>query len=64
MSTTLKQNMNLPEFLEEYRLPKRTARDLIRKGLLPVTKVTAKTFIFNRAAVEAALAKLTIGGAV
>jgi predicted site-specific integrase-resolvase len=56
--------MNLPEFLEEYRLPKRTARDLIRKGLLPVTKVTAKTFIFNRAAVEAALAKLTIGGAV
>ncbi len=64
MSTILKQKLNLTEFSEEYRLSKRTIRNLVSRGLLPVARLTAKTFVFDRAAVEAALAKLTIGGAV
>jgi hypothetical protein len=60
MSPSQKQNMSFPEFLGEYSLPRRATRAAIKAGLIPCTKLTAKTWIFNRAAVDAALAKITL----
>ena len=53
--------MTLSEFSAEYRIQKRTIRSLILKGLIPAIKLTAKTILFDRNAVDAALAKLTVG---
>ena len=45
------------------KLCNRSTRSLVKKGLIPTIKLTGKALRFNPRAVEAALQKLTVGGA-
>jgi len=54
---------NLTEASEHWRTPKRTIRNLVKRGLWPAIKVTNKIILFNRDEVNRALKKLTINAA-